>query len=653
MPLAALWFGTDRLGKEAEEYPGGAVLRDNAGNILRVTLGPGDVDCRPFYEADPDDWIVKAVVAVEDGSFWTHCGVRPLSVLRAACQNVFYRRRISGASTITMQAVRLVKPHPKTLWWKAKEAVAAIKTERVKDKRWILSQYLNRAPYGSNLVGIEAAAQGWFGKSAKELGLGEAAMLAGMVQAPSRFRPDRHYDRALLRRDYVLERMVSLGTITRAQMEAARSVRPEVARSRRPFKMPHFCDWTLRRLAASHSGERFSGDVRTALDADVQRTVESAVARAAAAGGCSSAAVVVRVEDGEVVALACSGDYRDPDSGQVNTAASPRPAGSTLKPFLAALAIDRGLATPETLIADAPVSYQGYRPANFDSKYRGMVTLRDSLVLSLNIPFVRLLRRVGTDEFGECLRGLGFGHVGDAGEYGLGMAIGNVEVTLVELCLAYRRLAAGGAGSFSPGAAYLVSEMLSGGERSAAAFGHVADVPLPRFAWKTGTSSAYRDAWTVVWNPEWVVGVWCGHKRGVFGDKTIVGAKAAAPFAWAIARALSPSAPGPWFDAPPDAARPPVAALEASREALSLLKPEDGAVCRFVHGMKQQKIVCRAVGCTEGERLWWFMDGIPAWNGPAESPVQMEMVPGDHVISCATADGTAASSHISVLSDGQ
>ena len=227
----------------AEDFAGGLILRDAAGEVMRVSLGEGDVDCRPYYVAAENDWIVKALVAVEDGEFWRHSGVRPLSVVRAAFQNLFHGRRISGASTITMQAVRLMKPHPKTLWWKWKEAVMAVKMERAKTKIWILSQYLNRAPYGSNFIGIEAAARGWFGKGAKDLGIGEAAMLAGMVQAPSRFRPDRGYDRAFRRRDHVLERMKKLDYITEEQRLAARSVRPVVCRSPRPFLHPDYCDY--------------------------------------------------------------------------------------------------------------------------------------------------------------------------------------------------------------------------------------------------------------------------------------------------------------------------------------------------------------------------------------------------------------------------
>ena len=401
--VALSWLLVDWTDEGTDRYPGGTVVRDNAGNVLRVSLGAGEVDCRPYYTASADDWIVKAVVASEDGSFWRHHGGRPRSFRRAACQNVFHRRRISGASTITMQAVRLISPHPKNLWWKWKEAVQARKMERAKTKEWILSQYLNRAPFGSNLVGIESAAQGWFGKGAKDLGLGEAAMLAGMVQAPSRFRPDRGYDRAIRRRDYVLGRMLELGLADARQVEGAKSVRPVVRRAPRPFACPHFCDWVV---------STRQGDVSTALDADVQAVCERAVNGASEAGAYSSAAVVMRVSDGQVVAMAVSGDYFNPDGGQVNTALAPRPAGSTLKPFLTALAFERDVISPSDRLVDAPVSFQGYRPANFDGRYRGEVTVREALVQSLNVPFVLLLRELGVETFGQALRSLCFAHLG-------------------------------------------------------------------------------------------------------------------------------------------------------------------------------------------------------------------------------------------------
>ena len=687
--VALSWTFIDWTDEGADRYAGGVILRDDAGNVLRVSLGEGDTDCRPFYVASRDDWIVKALVASEDGSFWSHHGVRPLSILRAACQNVFYGRRISGASTITMQAVRLIRPHPKTLWWKWKEAMMALKMERTKSKEWILSQYLNRAPYGSNLVGIEAAAQGWFGKGAKSLGLGEAAMLAGMVQAPSRFRPDRGYEKALKRRDYVLGRMQELGLATAAQVEGAKSVRPVICRAPRPFRCPYFCDWVMRSL-----GERAAGDVRTALNADVQLICENAVDAAAAKGGASVATVVMRVDTGEVVALACSGDYLGGADGQVNTALAPRPAGSTLKPFLTALGIEKGFVTPSTRLADVPTAFKGYRPSNFDTKYRGDVTVRDALIQSLNIPFVRLLNRLGVESFGQQLRTLGFRNLGASDEaYGLGMAIGNVEVTLMELVSAYAVLARYGTTSdgtrvFAPGTAYLVSDMLSGNERSAAALGHVADVAASRFAWKTGTSSAYRDAWTVLWNPDYVVGVWCGHKRGGFGDRTVVGAKAAAPVAWGVARQLYPQNDGPWFVEPGDVFRRKVCALTGrpasadcpatvegtavrgcslsvlcdrhrrnaqgevitvtdKNSRLALTQPEDGATFKLVPGTLNQKIVCQPTGNGEG-RLWWFVDGSLKGESAGAAPFALEVVAGEHLITCTTGAGDFASASIRV-----
>ena len=687
--VALSWTFIDWTDEGADRYAGGVILRDDAGNVLRVSLGEGDTDCRPFYVASRDDWIVKALVASEDGSFWSHHGVRPLSILRAACQNVFNGRRISGASTITMQAVRLIRPHPKTLWWKWKEAMMALKMERTKSKEWILSQYLNRAPYGSNLVGIEAAAQGWFGKGAKSLGLGEAAMLAGMVQAPSRFRPDRGYEKALKRRDYVLGRMQELGLATAAQVEGAKSVRPVICRAPRPFRCPYFCDWVMRSL-----GERAAGDVRTALNADVQLICENAVDAAAAKGGASVATVVMRVDTGEVVALACSGDYLGGADGQVNTALAPRPAGSTLKPFLTALGIEKGFVTPETRLADVPTAFKGYRPSNFDTKYRGDVTVRDALIQSLNIPFVRLLNRLGVESFGQQLRTLGFRNLGASDEaYGLGMAIGNVEVTLMELVSAYAVLARYGTTSdgtrvFAPGTAYLVSDMLSGNERSAAALGHVADVAASRFAWKTGTSSAYRDAWTVLWNPDYVVGVWCGHKRGGFGDRTVVGAKAAAPVAWGVARQLYPQNDGPWFVEPGDVFRRKVCALTGrpasadcpatvegtavrgcslsvlcdrhrrnaqgevmtvtdKNSRLALTQPEDGATFKLVPGTLNQKIVCQPTGNGEG-RLWWFVDGSLKGESAGAAPFALEVVAGEHLITCTTGAGDFASASIRV-----
>ena len=718
LAFAVSWLAIDPHLEEADAYPGGLVLRDAAGRVLRVSLGPGDTDCRPYYRAAPEDWIVKALIASEDRRFYSHSGVNLPSVLRACLQNLMSLRRVSGASTITMQATRLIRPHPRTLAWKYVEAFRAMRTERARDKMWIISQYLNRAPFGSNLVGVEAAANGWFGKRAKDLGIGEAALLAGLVQSPSRFRPDRHLDRALKRREYVLGRMAALGMIDARQHAAARAARPDIRRGPRPFLEPYFCDWAQRRAAR---GGLARGDARTTLDADLQARAARTVAKAAA-GGLSAAAVVMEARTGAVRALACSGDYFGANAGQVNTALAPRPAGSTLKPFLAAMAMDAGLMTPEERLADVPKAYRGYAPANFDASYRGEVTLADALVLSLNLPFVQLLQRAGVPRFGTLLRSLGLHHLSEEdASFGLGMAIGNVEVSLVELVGAYGCLARGGTWIepcalarevedaakdpplrvFSEGACALVAEMLSGEARASTALGHMADVKAARFAWKTGTSAAYRDAWTVLWNPEYVVGVWCGHKQDGFGDATVVGALAAAPFAWELARGLYPAGVGPWYAPSPEVATRRVCAASglpaapecpateegrclrgrssaalcgrhrrgadgrtetvrdgflaafsgAARTArrLAIVKPAADTEFHLVPGIDQQRVVCAATGNTPDGRLWWFVDGRPLGETRGDAPFVWTPAPGEHVVTCASAEGVTASAPFKVL----
>jgi len=714
------WWLIDPHLEGAEAYAGGVVLRDNAGTVLRVSLGPDDEDCRPSYVASADDWIVKALVAAEDRRFFEHSGVNLPSVIRATFQNITSLRRVSGASTITMQATRLISPHPRTLAWKYVEAFRAMQTERLHDKLWIISQYLNRAPFGSNLVGVEAAAQGWFGKHAKDLGIGEAALLAGMVQCPTRFRPDRNLDRALQRRAYVLGRMRALGIITPEQYEGAAASVPAIRRAPRPFAEPFFCDWAASRVARAGFT---SGDFATTLDADVQARATTLVNRAAAKG-YSAAAVVMRVDNAAVLALACSGDYFSPKAGQVNTALAPRSAGSTLKPFLTAAAFDCGFVTPEERLVDVPKAYQNYTPENFSATHRGAVKLSDALVQSLNLPFVQLLQRFGVPRFGTVLRALGYRHLGGTDDkFGLGLAIGNAEVSLVELVGAYGCLARGGTWLepcalareieaqkdvtpprvFSPGACWLVSDILSGDQRSLHALGHMADVKVARFAWKTGTSSGYRDAWTVAWNPEYVVGFWCGHKEGGFGDASVVGAVAAAPFAWELARGLYPQNEGPWFVKPPEVftqeicaesgfpAAPECPKREEGRalkgrsspalctlhrrgaggevvtrgdaflraftgeatkaERLAIRKPQDDAEFHLVPGLAQQRIVCTVAGNVEGGALWWFVDGTPAGETVGSAPFAWEPTPGKHVITCATADGVTASVRIRVTKE--
>lgn len=702
--FAASWFLCPPPLEEAKHYPAGFVLRDADGEILRVGLNRDGGDCRPAYAANRKDWIVKAAVAAEDQRFFSHHGVDFPALARAFRQNLTHARRVSGASTLTMQTVRLIKPRPRTLWSKYVEAFQAARLECAMPKDEILAQYLNRAPFGSNLVGIEAAAQGWFGKRAAQLSLGEAALLAGVVQSPARFRPDRNLQAALKRRAYVFDRMQAAGFITAEQRTGAESAPVVLCRALRPFRHPHFCDWVASTLPAR------TGDIPTPLTPRLQVLAEAQADLHATRSGCDVAVVIVDVRRNRVVALACSGDYAAPGDGRVNTATAARSAGSTLKPFLVALALDRGLVAPGETLADVPRHYGNFSPANFDGAFRGMVRAEDALVLSLNLPFIDLVQQLGVEDFATGLRTLGLHTLNrPPGHYGLGLAIGNAPVRLVDLALAYTKLARAASGEaaeagapFSTPAAWLVSDMLSGSGRSEDAIGHLGDAAVPRFAWKTGTSSDFRDAWAVAWNPGHVVAVWCGSKNGRKGPLWRTGSKTAAPLAWAVLRTMYPSASAaPWFARPPEvhyrrvcalSGKPPsrycgetfVAAAIAgtSAEALcswhrpaaapggtttvvyppgiaAFLKkgmPQSAAAPRIVHpasgtvfklqdASRKQSVAVKLEGVADAETVWWFVDAVPAGTSTGRTPWLWALVPGAHTLTAATA---AANTSVSV-----
>ena len=724
--LVVLWFACPPPLEDARRCPAGVVLCDRSGQVLRVGLGPDDQDCRPYYQASLDDWLVQATIAAEDKRFLSHQGVDPGAVLRAVWQNLTSRRRISGASTITMQTVRLILPHRRNLFWKVVESVQALRLERVMTKEEILRQYLNRAPFASNFVGAEAAAWGWFGKAPDQLNLAEASLLAGLLQSPTRFRPDRYPEAAKKRRTYVLDRMVTLAMVSEAQGKDAERVPLVLCRSPRPFAEPFFCDWV------QHSERRFTGNYTTTLDRVVQQAVDERVARHAASQGCDVAVVVQEVKTGAVRAMSCSGDYFSVPDGQVNTAAMPRPAGSTLKPFAYALAIDRGQLTPGWVLADVPRRFGNDEPLNFSGAFMGLVTAREALILSLNLPALEVVEKVGQPLFYATLRQLGLeGLNRPAAHYGLGLVLGNGSVRLCELANAYACLARGGvwqpcrvieesggpsamhaAGSrrvFSEGASWLVSEMLSGDERARDAVGHVADVRLPRFAWKTGTSSGFRDAWTVAWNPDCVVAVWCGFKSGRRGSETLVGKKAAAPLAWEIVRLLYPAGGAPWYGRPAEVVGRKVCAvsgrmpgplcgqrvedlalrqcsscgicpvhvrdaeggirerwsqdvaafLERTRpgggegpaaegQVLRMVSPADGSVFRIADGVTFQRILFKVTGMAAGEAVYWFLNDLPVRTTVGTNPFSWAPERGTYRVVCSSASGHTASVKIRV-----
>nr|WP_319529766.1 penicillin-binding protein 1C [uncultured Cohaesibacter sp.] len=378
-----------------------AEVVDRDGRLLRA------------YTAEADRWRLKAdldavdpelidiLLAYEDKRFFEHHGIDPLSILRASWQLVSNREIISGASTITMQLARLIEPREKrTFTAKFWQMARAIQLEMRMDKREILAAYLTLAPYGGNLEGIRAASLAYFAKEPKDLSLEQAALLVALPQSPEARRPDLFPERAKRARDKVLERMAQSGTIVAS--EVARAAGHPL--SARRHDLPQLAAHTADRL---RRGEPDAFVLRTTLNADLQRRMEEVVRDGADRLGASLSAALVLADakNGEILAEVGSPDYVSLQrSGWIDMSRALRSPGSALKPFIYGLAFEEGLVRSETIITDQPVNFSGYRPKNFDMDYQGEVSIRDALLLSLNVPAVALLDAVGPARLMERLR---------------------------------------------------------------------------------------------------------------------------------------------------------------------------------------------------------------------------------------------------------
>ncbi|HWK89283.1 MAG TPA: transglycosylase domain-containing protein, partial [Longimicrobium sp.] len=424
-------------------------LQDRGGMPLRATrsLDGSRGGWTAVGEMDPR--LVQAFLAAEDHRFFSHPGVDARAVGRALRDNLRGRGR-AGASTLTMQTVRLLRPLPRSWSGKARQALWALRVDAHLEKPAILEQYLNRVPLGQAAVGVSAGAGLYFGASARELSLGQAALLAGIARAPSRANPLVSPERARARRDIVLQRMRALGYATADEVARARQ-EPVLAPERRAaFLAPHFTTRVLQ--AAEAEGRPLDGTWRTSLDLELQTLLEGEVRHTvrvlADRGARHAAAVVLDNATGEVLAWVGSPDFWEAGTGQVDMVVSPRQPGSALKPFLYGLAFDRGH-TAATVLPDVPrgfsTSLGPYRPQNYDRRFRGPVRMREALASSYNVPAVELADRLGVESVLQALHRAGFASLSrGASHYGLGLALGNGDVTLLELANAYRALARGG-----------------------------------------------------------------------------------------------------------------------------------------------------------------------------------------------------------------
>jgi penicillin-binding protein 1C len=538
----------------APEKSTSLVLTDRQGTVLRtLPLAAGGRAEWIALEQIPSE-LVDATLTGEDSRFFDHGGVDVLGVGRAALLAVRYGRVVSGASTITMQLARMVEPHSKTLPGKLWEMLTAWRLERAVGKREILEQYLNRAYYANGAVGIEAASQRYFGKSAGALGPGEAVLLAVLPRAPRAYDPMVHLDAAMARRSHVLDLMVSRGLLSTDKRERIEREPIAFAKSESPRLAGHFIDYVMGQLGSRTAG----GTVRTTLDAALQQRLEIAVADFVAEhkerGLAQAGLVVIEPATGAVRAMVGSSNYNAPDEGQNNILTTLRHPGSALKPFVYAMAIENG-ATPATVAQDARASIAGYSPHK-PMREHGSTRFREALAGSYNLAAVEVLNQVGVPPLLERLRSLGLAPLsGTSNDYGLDLALGSARVRLLDLAAAYGFLVNAGQvtlprvfaddpaqhadGGFSPEASWLVMDMLADPEARRAVFG--ADLPLDmpfKVAAKTGTSSGFADTLAVAATHETVAAAWAGAFDGS-GTKGTLAMWSAAPLVRAALLAVS------------------------------------------------------------------------------------------------------------------
>jgi len=542
-------------------------VTDRNGRLLRAYTTNDGRWRLPARSADVDPRFFDILFAYEDSRFREHHGVDTLALVRAAVQLVDSGRIRSGGSTLTMQVARLLEPrNGRTLAAKLHQIVRAVEIERILTKDQIVSLYLELAPYGGNIEGIRAASLAYFGKEPRRLTLGEAALLVALPQSPEARRPDRSVEAARAARDRVLDRFAALSNVPADEILAAKAEAVPSGRRAMPMLAPHAAD---RVIAASGQG----GEVRLTIDGDLQRSLEELarerVRRLAVALGpdVSLAMLVIDNKDGAVVARVGAPDYFDTRrAGQIDLTRSVRSPGSTLKPFIYGLGFEDGFIHPETLIDDQPTRYGAYAPQNFDFTFRGTVTVRTALQLSLNLPALAVLDRVGASRLTTRLANAGAALILPEGETpGLAIGLGGAGITLSDLVMLYSGIARSGVALpvtervadqplstvseerrlMEPVAAWYVANILVGTTPP--------DNGAPgRIAFKTGTSYGYRDAWSVGFDGSHTIGVWVGRPDGA-PVPGLIGRNAAAPILFdAFAR----------FPAPPTAPpRPPAGIL--------------------------------------------------------------------------------------------
>lgn len=514
---------------------------------------------RTSIPLDQMSQIVRAAtISAEDQDFYNHHGVQFKAIARAAIYDILGRHVSQGGSTITQQLIKNTVLSPEqTFTRKVKEVILAVELEQKFSKDEILEMYLNEIPYGSNAYGIQAAAQTFFGKDAKDLNLAESAMLAALPKAPTYYSPyGSHQDELKYRQEYILDQMAKLGYITADQAKEAKGF--DVLAEVRPFQenisAPHFVMYVKEQLVNRYGEtqvEEGGMKVYTTLDWNLQQAAEQAVKKGVATNitkykATNAALVAIDPKTGQILSMVGSRDYFDKSiDGQVNVAVRPRQPGSSFKPYVYATAFKKGY-TPDTVIFDTETNFgtkdQPYTPMDYDGKFRGPVKMKEALAESLNIPAVKTLYLAGVNNSINTAKSMGITTLTDPGRLGLSLVLGGGEVTLLDHVSAFGTFATGGIrhdktpilkitdsqgktldeykSSFGErvldtNICAKIDSILDDNKLRAPIFG--SNTPL-RFddrqvAAKTGTTNEWRDAWTVGYTPGIVAGVWAGNNN--------------------------------------------------------------------------------------------------------------------------------------------
>lgn len=525
----------------------GVVLTDKNGKVFYEI---GRAEHRDLVPLDKiSDHVEHALVASEDKTFYEHEGFSITGILRALYNNVMAQDITGGGSTITQQlAKNALLSNKQTFLRKYQELAISVAIEQRYTKDEILEMYLNSAFFGGSAFGIKEAADMYFGKTPAELDLAESAMLIGILPAPNAYSPTLgNPEYAKERQNTVLTRMVENNYITEAEKDAALKEKLDYAPAKKDEdgKAPHFTQMVLDELYAKYGGEekvlRSGYQVKTTLDLTLQQhlidNIAAHISYIEANGGSNASGVAIDPNTGEVRALVGSADWENPKWGKVNMATSPRQPGSSFKPIYYSRALADGVITPATVLEDVPTNFNGYTPQNASRTFSGDVTVRNALAHSLNIPSVKVMKRLGIDKAVEQAQKMGIDTIKDDKNYGLSLALGSAEAKLIDMTSAYSAFANQGEQFdttiiseikdkygedifkshvkservISEQGAFLISSILSDNAARAPIFGSSLTVPGHTAAVKTGTTDDSRDAWTIGYTPGLAVGVWVGN----------------------------------------------------------------------------------------------------------------------------------------------